>query len=173
MGGDVSFSSTPGEGSMFRLEIAAEPASPASATIEEDSPLLDGLRVLVVEDNATNRTIVKRLLDSLGACVSTASDGLAGVEAATTGRFDLILMDIQMPGIDGMEAARRIRALGGHASETPIIALTANVLAHQRQLYLAGGMDGVVGKPISPTTLIAEIARLAQASEPSPHTRVA
>ncbi len=173
MGGDVSFSSAPGEGSVFRLEIAAAPAAPATVAIDEDSPLLDGLRVLVVEDNATNRTIVERLLDSLGARVSTASDGLAGVQAASLGAFDLILMDIQMPGIDGMEAARRIRALGGHAAATPIIALTANVLAHQRQLYLAGGMDGVVGKPISPTALIAEIARLAQPSEPSPHTRVA
>jgi CheY-like chemotaxis protein len=82
-------------------------------------------------------------------------------------------MDIQMPGIDGMEASRRIRALGGQAAVTPIIALTANVLAHQRQLYLAGGMDGVVGKPISPAALISEIARLAQASEPPSHTRVA
>ncbi len=173
MGGDVSFSSVPGEGSVFRLEIAAEPAIPATAAIDDDSPLLEGLRVLVVEDNATNRTIVVKLLDSLGARVSTAADGLAGVQAATIGHFDLILMDIQMPGIDGMEAARRIRALGGHAAATPIIALTANVLAHQRQLYLAGGMDGVVGKPISPAALISEIARLAQANEPSPDIRVA
>ncbi len=173
MGGDVSFSSVPGEGSVFRLEIAAEPAIPATAAIDDDSPILEGLRVLVVEDNATNRTIVVKLLDSLGARVSTAADGLAGVQAATIGHFDLILMDIQMPGIDGMEAARRIRALGGHAAATPIIALTANVLAHQRQLYLAGGMDGVVGKPISPVALISEIARLAQAAEPSPDIRVA
>jgi PAS domain S-box-containing protein len=173
MGGDVSFRSTPGEGSVFRLEIAAEPARPVTATIEDASPLLDGLRILVVEDNATNRTIAVKLLDSLGAQVSTAEDGLAGVQAATVGHFDLILMDIQMPGIDGMEAARRIRALGGHAAETPIIALTANVLAHQRQLYLAGGMDGVVGKPISPAALVSEIARLAQATEPSLQTHVA
>ena len=173
MGGDVSFSSVPGKGSVFRLDIAAEPAIPETNDVDVDGPLLDGLRVLVVEDNATNRTIAVKLLDSLGAKVSTAADGLAGVQAATIGHFDLILMDIQMPGIDGMEASRRIRALGGQAAVTPIIALTANVLAHQRQLYLAGGMDGVVGKPISPAALISEIARLAQASEPPSNTRVA
>jgi PAS domain S-box-containing protein len=173
MGGDVSFRSASGEGSVFRLEIAAAPAVPVTAALEEDGPLLQDLRVLVVEDNPTNRTIVVKLLDSLGARVSTAADGLAGVQAATIGHFDLILMDIQMPGIDGMEAARRIRALGGRAAATPIIALTANVLAHQRQLYLAGGMDGVVGKPISPAALIAEIARLAQAPDATSNTRVA
>jgi CheY-like chemotaxis protein len=67
-----------------------------------------------------------------------------------------------MPGIDGLEAARRIRALGGVAAQTPIVALTANVLAHQRRAYLDAGMDGVVGKPISPGVLLREIARLSR-----------
>ena len=69
-----------------------------------------------------------------------------------------------MPGIDGMEAARRIRALGGPAADTPIVALTANVLAHQRRAYLDAGMDGVVGKPVSPGSLLREIARLSAAA---------
>src|SRR5207237_4538547 len=89
-----------------------------------------------------------------------AADGYLGVEAASRGGFDLILMDVQMPGIDGLEAARRIRALGGAPAATPIVALTANVLAHQRRAYLDAGMDGVVGKPISPAVLVREIARL-------------
>jgi CheY-like chemotaxis protein len=114
----------------------------------------------VVEDNPTNRLIATKLLENLGAAVETAVDG-AGVEAAARGGFDLILMDIQMPGIDGLEAARRIRALGGPPAETPIIALTANVLAHQRRSYLDAGMDGVVGKPIAPSALLAEIGRAA------------
>lgn len=172
MGGDVTFVSTPGVGSTFRLEIAAEPATPAVAVMADESPMLEGLRVLVVEDNATNRTIVVKLLAALGAEAVTAEDGLTGVEAARVGAFDLILMDIQMPGIDGMEAARRIRALGGAPGATPIIALTANVLSHQRELYLAGGMDGVVGKPISPTMLVSEIARLASSTD-APRSRVA
>jgi CheY-like chemotaxis protein len=121
--------------------------------------VLEGFRILVVEDNATNRLIATKLLENLGASVETAADGYLGVEAAGRG-FDLILMDIQMPGIDGVEATRRIRALGGPVAETPIVALTANVLAHQRRAYLDAGMDAVVGKPISPAILLSEIAKL-------------
>ncbi|ATQ44828.1 ATP-binding protein [Caulobacter mirabilis] len=167
MGGSVSFVSTPGAGSTFRLEIAAQVASPRAADAQAESRLLEGLKILVVEDNATNRTIACKLLETLGAIAHTAADGLEGVQAATAGGFDLVLMDIQMPGIDGLEAARRIRALPGPAGVTPIVALTANVLSHQRQTYLAAGMDGVVGKPISPAALLAEIARIASPADVS------
>jgi PAS domain S-box-containing protein len=160
MSGAVGFSSEEGLGSNFWLEIEAPVAEAAVETYETLEPVLDGLRVLVVEDNPTNRMIATKLLESLGAEVATAADGYLGVEAAETGDFHLILMDVQMPGIDGLEAARRIRALGGAAAETPIVALTANVLAHQRRAYLDAGMDGVVGKPISPGVLLREIARL-------------
>jgi PAS domain S-box-containing protein len=160
MSGAVGFTSQEGLGSTFWLEVEAEPAEALTATSETLEPVLEGLRVLVVEDNATNRMIATKLLESLGAQVDTASDGYLGVEAAGRGGFDLILMDVQMPGIDGLEAARRIRALGGAAAATPIVALTANVLAHQRSAYLDAGMDGVVGKPISPGVLLREIARL-------------
>ncbi|HEV2530677.1 PAS domain S-box protein [Phenylobacterium sp.] len=164
MSGDVGFTSLEGRGSVFWLEIAAEPA--AAQTIQPDdlSPVLDGLKILVVEDNSTNRMIATKLLESFGAAVETAADGYLGVEAAERGVFDVILMDVQMPGIDGLEAARRIRNLGGDAAATPIVALTANVLAHQQRRYLDAGMDGVVGKPISPGALIAEIARLSRAA---------
>jgi PAS domain S-box-containing protein len=163
MSGDVGFSSVEGQGSTFWLEIAAEPAEAETRQLDEVGPVLDGLRVLVVEDNATNRMIATKLLESMGASVETAADGYLGVEAAARGGFDLILMDVQMPGIDGLEAARRIRSLGGEPGRTPIVALTANVLAHQQRRYLDAGMDGVVGKPISPGALIGEIARLSQA----------
>jgi CheY-like chemotaxis protein len=159
MGGDVGVTSLAGRGSTFWLEVAAEPVEPAAAADQALEPFLSGLTILVVEDNATNRLIATRLLSNLGASVETAADGLLGVEAAQTGAFDLILMDVQMPGIDGAEAARRIRALEACA-HTPIIALTANVLPHQRRAYLAAGMNGVVGKPISPAALLAEIARV-------------
>jgi CheY-like chemotaxis protein len=165
MGGEVGFTSTEGVGSTFWLEVAAPRAERVQAVIETTEAVLEGLRILVVEDNSTNRMIATKLLENLGASVETAADGLLGVEAAARGAFDLILMDVQMPGIDGLEAARRIRALGGPVAGTPIVALTANVLAHQRQSYLEAGMDGVVGKPISPTALLTEIARLSEISD--------
>jgi CheY-like chemotaxis protein len=163
MSGEVGFESEEGFGSTFWFEIAAEAAQATSQASDVLDPVLDGVRVLVVEDNATNRMIATKLLESLGAEVSTAADGYLGVEAAAKGGFHLILMDVQMPGIDGLEAARRIRALGGEAAQTPIVALTANVLSHQRRAYLDAGMDGVVGKPISPGVLLREIARLSAA----------
>ena len=164
MSGNVGFSSKEGVGSTFWIEIAGEAVEPVAPTSDVLQPVLEGLRVLVVEDNPTNRMIATKLLESLGAVVATAADGYLGVEAAARGGFDLILMDVQMPGIDGMEAARRIRALGGPAADTPIVALTANVLAHQRRAYLDAGMDGVVGKPVSPGSLLREIARLSAAA---------
>ncbi|CAN5493807.1 PAS domain S-box protein [soil metagenome] len=160
MGGEVGFTSRENVGSTFLLTIAAPPAEARAAEAEMADGLLQGLKILVVEDNATNRLVARRILEQLGASVETAEDGLDGVTSAARG-FDLILMDVQMPGIDGLEAARRIRNLPGPAARTPIIALTANVMSHQRVAYLAAGMDGVAAKPIAPAALIAEIVRLA------------
>ena len=165
MAGEVGVASRVGVGSTFWLEVQAEPAAARPAAADRLEPVLEGLRILVVEDNATNRMIATKLLEAMGAQVDTAEDGYIGVDAAAAGGFDLILMDVQMPGIDGLEAARRIRALGGPASRIPIVALTANVLAHQRRAYLDAGMDGVVGKPISPAVLVGEIARLSMGAD--------
>ncbi len=161
MGGEVGVRSTLGEGSTFWVEVDAAATDPVKLEEAAEQGFLDGLSILVVEDNPTNRMIATKMLENLGAVVQTAEDGERGVEAAATGVFDLVLMDIQMPGIDGVEATRRIRKLDGPASQMPIIALTANVMAHQHQDYLLAGMNGVVGKPISPNALLREIARLA------------
>ncbi|WP_293676555.1 ATP-binding protein [uncultured Phenylobacterium sp.] len=161
MDGETDVVSAPGQGSTFWFEIAAPLSEPPVAIDLGGATVLEGLRILVVEDNPTNRMIATKMLESLGASIETAEDGERGVQAAARGGFDLILMDIQMPGIDGMEATRQVRALDGPAAATPIIALTANVLSHQRHIYLGAGMDGVIGKPISPTALLAEISRLA------------
>ena len=173
MDGDVGFTSSEGKGSTFWLDFPA-PAAAADAHITA-APLdrvaapLETLRVLVVEDNPTNRLVAGKILEGLGAAVATAADGALGVEAVAADRYDLVLMDIQMPHMDGIEATRRIRALDGPEAATPIIGLTANAMAHQRSAYLAAGMDGVASKPISPADLIAEIARVLNArSEPAP-----
>jgi PAS domain S-box-containing protein len=166
MGGDVGCTSAPGAGSLFWLELPLRLATaPAEATAPE-LPVLDGLRVLVVEDNATNRMIARRMLESLGAIVATAEDGEEGADAAIHGAFDLVLMDIQMPRLDGVGATERIRASNGPAAQVPIVGLTANVLPRQREKYLAAGMDAVVGKPVSPADLLREILRIAQCDPP-------
>jgi CheY-like chemotaxis protein len=114
----------------------------------------------VVEDNPTNRLITSLMLKSVGVEVSTAADGEQGVEAATTTPFDLILMDIHMPGIDGVEATGRIRASPTSARQIPIVALTANTAPSQRALYLEVGMNGVIPKPVSAAALLGAVARL-------------
>jgi len=171
MGGEITFSSAEGEGSTFRMVFDAPAARPVVAEVVEDG-LLDGLKILLVEDNPTNRLMARTLLTRLGATVDEAEDGLLGLEAARNGAHDLILMDVQMPHMDGVEATRAIRGLPSAVARTPIIGLTANVMVHQRAQYLAAGMNGVVGKPISPTALLAEIARLIGEGDAAPAAAV-
>jgi PAS domain S-box-containing protein len=159
MGGEIGFTSHEGQGSAFWLDFDAPAADHVAASVMGED-LLEGLTILLVDDNATNRLMARTLLTRLGACVHEAEDGLAALEAARRGGYDLILMDIQMPRMDGIEATRAIRALPGEPARVPIIGLTANVMVHQRAQYLAAGMDGVVAKPIAPAALLGEIARL-------------
>ncbi|HEY9218249.1 MAG TPA: ATP-binding protein [Phenylobacterium sp.] len=160
MGGRIGFKSKEGRGSTFWIDIPAPACEAPLAMPEAGERWLEGLRVLVVEDNATNRLVATRMLGALGAEVDTAEDGAQGVDRATETAYDLIFMDIQMPVMDGIEATRRIRALPGAAGHTPIVATTANVMAHQIEAYRQVGMDGHVAKPISPAALLGEIARL-------------
>ncbi len=160
MGGSIGCDSVEGEGSTFIFDVPVKAAPPRLAAPAADLAAMDHLKILVVEDNPTNQRVLAAILRSLGASVDIANDGIDGVNAAQTGAFDLILMDVQMPRMDGVEATRRIRALETPQAATPIIGLTANVLEHQRQSYLAAGMDGVVAKPISPAVLVEEIQRV-------------
>ncbi|HMC93949.1 MAG TPA: response regulator, partial [Polyangia bacterium] len=159
MGGEITFSSVEGEGSTFRMVFDAPAAQAASAEPVAEG-LLEGVQILLVDDNPTNRLVARTMLTRLGASVDEAEDGVAGLEAARHGGYDLILMDVQMPHMDGIEATRAIRGLPSAVAQTPILGLTANVMVHQRLVYLAAGMNGVVAKPISPAALLAEIARV-------------
>jgi PAS domain S-box-containing protein len=159
LGGEITCASVEGEGSTFRLSFDAPAAQPPSAAPPPEG-LLDGVSILLVEDNPTNRLVARTILTRLGAQVEEAEDGVAGVRAATTGAHDLILMDVQMPHMNGVDATRAIRGLASPVSRVPIIGLTANAMVHQRAEYLAAGMDGVVAKPLSPSALLMEIARL-------------
>ncbi len=113
-------------------------------------------RILVIEDTEDNRQIVRDLLESAGYALIEALDGLEGVAAAEREHPDLILMDIQLPGIDGYEATRRIRAVPALAT-VPIIAVTSYALSGDEAKARAAGCDGYVAKPFSPRQLLAKI----------------
>jgi CheY-like chemotaxis protein len=129
------------------------------------------LNVLVVEDNEINRLVVREMLQTIGHHVTEAHDGIDGVEQAEQTRYDLILMDISMPRMDGVEATRRIRAGDGACAKIPIIALTANAMLHEISSFRAAGMNETLTKPISRKSLgrALDIARSANAeSDPRP-----
>jgi CheY-like chemotaxis protein len=122
------------------------------------------MSILLVEDNATNQAVGLEMLDRLGYSAALAVDGLAAVQAQREALYDLILMDIQMPGMDGVEAARCIRAL--HSVQRPrIVALTANAAAEDRQAYLDAGMDDHLAKPFEMRDLAAVITRAFKARQ--------
>ncbi len=110
--------------------------------------MLDGLRVLLAEDNPTNQMVATQMLESLGASVAIANDGAEALDIVDSAKFDLILVDIEMPRISGIELLRRLRARGDMLAEKPMIALTAYVMREHRAAIAAAGADGVIAKPI-------------------------
>jgi CheY-like chemotaxis protein len=164
MGGEVLVSSQVGAGSTFTLSLplqrigeGLEPAAPL-AEPRASRPL--NLRVLAAEDNPVNQMVLRTLLSQIGIEPVVVENGALAVEAVTAQSWDLILMDVQMPIMDGMTATRTIRALEAHGGmrRTPIYALTANAMAHQGPIYVEAGMDGCLAKPIETTRLFEVLA---------------
>jgi CheY-like chemotaxis protein len=156
MGGSLRAETNAGQGATMLFQLAAEAAEEPAPAID-DRQTSSAAHVLVVDDNATNRMVAEALCEMFDCTSETAEDGVEAVEAARTGRFDLILMDIKMPRMDGIAAARAIRSLEGPEAMTPIVALTANVDPEDARSYLAAGMCCVVEKPIKPDRLLQAI----------------
>jgi CheY-like chemotaxis protein len=156
MAGAMDARANPGAGSVISFEFPADLADDQGAE-EETAPAPTAGRaahILVVDDNATNRMVVEALCEMFDCSTESVVDGVEAVEAAKAGRYDVILMDIKMPRMDGVTAAREIRKLAAPAGRVPIIALTANADTDEVASYKAAGMLCVVEKPIKPERLM-------------------
>jgi signal transduction histidine kinase/ActR/RegA family two-component response regulator len=161
MGGELQVESRVGEGSAFRVRLPLTYGQAAHlAQASEDAPALRPLRLLVAEDNQVNQMVIDGLLRQMGHEPTLVCDGRQAVDHALAGGWDCILMDIQMPGMDGVQAAKLIRALPGAAGRVPIVALTANALLAERQTYLQAGMDDHLAKPVDPARLRETLSRM-------------
>jgi CheY-like chemotaxis protein len=161
MGGQIGVRAREESGTVFwfTVELARAEPTPAEAPRVEAKSRNARARILLVEDIAINQDIARAVLQGAGHEVDVVSDGAEAIMAVQVNTYDLVLMDIQMPVMDGITATQRIRALPGRAADLPIIAMTANVLPQQVAAFRAAGMDDHVGKPFKREELHAVIAR--------------
>lgn len=180
MGGEIRVESQPGQGATFTVEILAGPCSEPAVESQFEAPPAPAhkipshssariperrLRILLAEDNQVNRRLVELLMERQGHEVVSVENGRQAVEKAAQEHFDLILMDVQMPDMDGLEATRQIRALeravGGHK---PILALTANAMRGDEEVCLKAGMDGYIPKPFEAERLLSAVSEAARSA---------
>lgn len=171
MGGEIGASSVLGEGSRFWLRFPvlddAQAQNTPASTLKTETNIATGLHVLLVEDNETNRLVAREMLLQAGCTVQEAHDGLEGVECAKNDAFDLILMDVSMPKMDGITATRAIKNQSGPSSETPIIGLTAHAMQHETKQLLEAGMQDCLVKPLRDQTLRMLLADLHKTNTPA------
>jgi len=161
MAGRIAVTSRPGRGSRFEVCLPLEEVPAASRARKP-------FRVLAAEDDRLGRELLVTILEGAGYRVEVVGNGAEAVEAIERGPFDLILMDIQMPHMDGLEAVRRIRTREGEGARTPIVALTAHALAEERQRCFEAGMDDFIAKPIEPDRLLGLLEHWLQTQDPPP-----
>jgi CheY-like chemotaxis protein len=162
---------------LFSARIASRPIegdTHADGALEEESskhvPASNATRILVAEDNKINMRLILAVLEREGFDVECVENGIEAVASVRLKDYDVILMDVQMPGMDGVEATRRIRAFGGRKGRIPIVALTANAMTGAREEYLAAGMDEYLSKPINRLELLGLIKKLIEAGHENPVT---
>jgi PAS domain S-box-containing protein len=182
MGGRISVSSAPGKGSTFTFTLHGEIPALATGTFKALLPIAPIGRgtsrsyranILVAEDNSTNREVARLFLERLGCEVTLADDGAAAVNACFTRNFDMVLMDVQMPVMDGLTATREIRRREGAGRHTPIVALTASAMTGEQERCLAAGMDDLLIKPLEELRLRETLDKYGFAIEAAQHDATA
>ena len=168
MGGEIGVESTFGAGTRFHFTIRCEEGdrknvtsmdADVSGSTASNLEMDQKLKILVAEDNAVNQLVIRTMLEKAGHEIEVVENGALAVEAVQAASYDLVLMDVNMPEMDGITATKHIRELDGPVSEIPIVALTANALTGDRERMLAAGMSDYVSKPIEPGHLAAAMGR--------------
>ncbi|EJL21808.1 signal transduction histidine kinase [Caulobacter sp. AP07] len=166
MGGDLALESY-ADGAAFAFTLRAAMSAPPASILEDDgiddaTPDFDTLRILMAEDNAVNQVVVRTMLEATGASLTVAEEGRAALDALQGGAFDVVLMDINMPVMDGITALAAIRAGQAGDPAMPVIALTASAMSGDRERFLAMGFDDYLGKPVRPIELLSAISAAAR-----------